>query len=79
MYDWLEDALDISYMMNSAGQMMGASVLVAFGGPNIYVDTHDMRVKLYWWGDRAEWGISRDACDALDEALVECFEAAKAS
>ena len=79
LYDWLEDALDIEYCMSSAGYMLGARVLVAFGGPSIYVDTRECEVKLYWWTDRASAWIDRETCQALDDVLEECFEVAKAS
>ena len=79
IYEWLDDALDITYTMDSLGEMRGASVMVTCGGPNIYVNTLHMRVELYWWGDKADYPILRDACEALDEALQESFEAVKAS
>lgn len=37
-YDWLEDVLDIEYIVGGDGEYRGARVLVAFGGPNIWVD-----------------------------------------
>lgn len=77
-FDWLDDALDITFTMGSDGEMRGARVAVTLGGPNIYVDTFRARVELFWWGDCADWGISNEACEALDEALRECFEMAKA-
>ena len=38
-FDYLQDALDIEYIVNGKGEYLGARVLVAFGGPNIWVNT----------------------------------------
>jgi len=51
--DYLSDALDIEYTVSSSGDFLGARVLVAFGGPNIWIDTRQSRVEGYWWGSKA--------------------------
>ena len=38
-WDYLNDALDIEYTVNGAKEYRGASILVAFGGPNITINT----------------------------------------
>lgn len=74
VYDWLNDALDIQYTINSDLSYYAGRVMVACGGPNIYVDTLYNAVRLFWWCDRAEYELSRMACDALDECLRELYE-----
>lgn len=74
MYDWLSDALDWDYTVTRSGDYKAARVLVACGGPNIYVDTLHEQVELYWWTDRAEWSLSRNAAIELDAALEELYE-----
>ena len=74
VYDWLDDALDIKYTVTADLDYSSGRVLVAYGGPNIYVDTAKERVELYWWSDRADYGISTIACNELDEALKELYE-----
>ena len=71
--DFLEDALDIEYRCNSRKEYRSAEVMVAWGGPNIYIDTADSYVKLYWGGENATFPLSYDARDALDEYLEEYF------
>jgi len=53
VYDYISDALDIEYIVNSKGEYMGARVLVAFGGPDIWVNTRTLTVEGHWWGDSA--------------------------
>ena len=66
--DWLEGALDINYIINSDMTFKAARVLVAFGGPNIWVDFHTNRVELNWWGESA-------SCEFIDEiGVLEMLE-----
>lgn len=48
-------------------------IMVACGGPNIYIDTKSAAVELYWWNDRASYPISRDAAAAVDEYFTELW------
>lgn len=74
LYDYIADAYDFEVTrggLSADSPIRGVRVCVAFGGPNIYIDTNECAVKLYWWSDRAEYAIARDACDALDELIEE--------
>ena len=70
-FDYLQDALDIEYIVNSKREYLGARVLVAFGGPNIWVNTRTGTVEGHWWGDSATASFT-DAI-GLDDALSELF------
>jgi hypothetical protein len=72
-FEWLEDVLDIEWVLNSSFEYRSARVLVAFGGPNIWVDFGAKRVELYWWGDEARAYFYHDAM-GIDEALEELYE-----
>lgn len=70
-YDYLQDALDIEYIVNGKGEYLGARVLVAFGGPNIWVNTRQGIVEGYWWGDKANSSFNDEI--GLDDALEELW------
>ena len=70
-FDYLQDALDIEYIVNSKGEYLGARVLVAFGGPNIWVNTRTGVVEGAWWSDRAEASFVDNI--GLDDALSELW------
>jgi len=61
-YDYLSDSLDIEYTISSNGEYLGARILVAFGGPNIWINTRSCKVEGYWWGDEA----TADYTDEMD-------------
>lgn len=70
-FDYLQDALDIEYIVNSKGEYLGARVLVAFGGPNIWIDTRRGMIDGYWWSDKASAQFTDNL--GLDDALSELW------
>ena len=50
--DWMCDIYDIRYLVDREKRYLGAEILVAGGGPTIWVDTWDKEVKGYWGSDR---------------------------
>ena len=71
-FDYLQDALDIEYIVNGKREYLGARVLVAFGGPNIWVDTRRGIVEGAWWGKHATAPFTDNI--GLDEALEELWK-----
>ena len=72
-FDWLQDVLDMEFTISSDGHFLGARVMVAAGGPNIWVDTRFNKIEAFWWGDSAsaEFVDSMDIHGACQE-LFEC-------
>ena len=53
---WLERCgYDIRYLVDREKRCMGAEILVAGGGPTIWVDTFKEQVTGWWGADRVEW------------------------
>jgi len=71
--DWLNDALDIQYIVNQKKEYLGARILVTFGGPNIWVDTQYNKVEGYWGTDTEVWSYEDNlGIDAICQDLFEC-------
>ena len=51
-HKWMEGTYDIRYLVDRDKRYLGAEIMVAGGGPTIWVDTWDNEVKGYWGGDR---------------------------
>jgi len=51
-HEWMERVYDIRYLVDREKRYLGAELLVAGGGPTIWVDLWDKEVKGYWGGDR---------------------------
>lgn len=71
LYDYFEDILDIEYRCDSRRELRSVQIMVACGGPNIYIDTASQKVELYWWGDSANWPLDSDTVAAVDEWAEE--------
>lgn len=71
MWDFLADVYDVEYRVGSDKEYRSVRVMVACGGPNIYIDTARALVQLYWWTEHAEYPLSYDARDAIDEWAEE--------
>lgn len=72
-FDYIKDALDITYIINSDKTYRGAEVLVGFGGPNIWIDTRSGTVEGRWWGDKASYPYFEDNI-GIDECLEELYQ-----
>ena len=73
-YDYFSDVFDIEYRIAADKKTLkSVKLCVTVGGPNIYVDTGDNRVKLYWWGEYAEAYIPYDVSDQITEAFEELY------
>ena len=49
---WMEGVYDIRYIVDREKRYYSAELLVAGGGPTIWVSLNEMEVQGYWGGDR---------------------------
>ena len=73
--DYFDDFLDVDYIVDSNKKYKACRVLVAFGGPNIYIDTWYEQVQLEWWSEKAIADIPEELCMVIDdffEVLYNC-------
>lgn len=71
--DYLKNALDFRYIVDSKKEYLGANILVAFGGPNIWINTLDKWVEGYWGGDKVKRHYYEDKI-GLDDYLEEYYQ-----
>ena len=71
--DWMEGTYDIRYLVNREKQYLGAEILVAGGGPTIWVDTFTKEVRGYWGTDRVQrYFIDNLGLDEYCEEMYGC-------
>jgi hypothetical protein len=51
-YDWMEKVYDIRYIVDREKRYYSAEMMVAGGGPTIWVSLNEMEVQGYWGGDK---------------------------
>ena len=60
--DWMEGVYDIRYIVDREKRYMAAELMVAGGGPTIWVNLYTKEVEGYWGSDR----ITEPFIDNLD-------------
>lgn len=73
LYDYFIDTYDIEYRIGSDRQLRNVCIMVACGGPNIYIDTATKNVELYWWTERANYPLLSNTVEAINEWAEELY------
>lgn len=73
LWDYFDDVFDIEYRIGSNKEYRSVRVMVACGGPNIYIDTASKNVGLYWWTESAHYPLDYDTVEEIDNYFEELF------
>lgn len=74
VYDFFDSNIcDIEYRIGSDKAFRSVCIMVACGGPNIYIDTATKRVELYWWTEHADYPLLSDTCEQINCYFEELF------
>lgn len=73
-WDYMQDVLDFTYELDSDRRVIGGSLLLSFGGPNIQLDLRSGRVHGHWGGNYAEAMVTnREQLDELIDHMSDLF------
>lgn len=72
--DWLNDVLDIQYLVNGDRTYRAARILIAFGGPTAWIDTRTGNLEAAWWSATECRALPDAFISGLDDALAELWE-----
>ena len=73
IYNYMEDILDIDFTVNRYKEYQSCSICVGWGGPNIYIETADSYVRLYWGSTQEQYPIRYETRDQIDEWAEEYY------
>ena len=74
-HKWMEDVYDIRYIVDREKRYYSAELLVAGGGPTIWVNLNTKEVEGYWGGDRVNVPFSDNL--GLDDYCEEMYASTK--
>lgn len=78
IYELLADSVyDMSYTVSleyNGLTLRGCEIMIACGGPNVYLNTNSGDVELYWSNEQGRYPMSGDVVEALDEFAREMLE-----
>ena len=69
--EWMEGTYDIRYLVDREKRYLGAEIMVAGGGPTIWVNTYTKEVEGYWGGDRVTKAFTDNL--GLDDYCEELY------
>lgn len=73
IWDYFEDCYDIEYTCDAQKEYKAVRIMIACGGPNIYVNTRSGDVELYWWTETARYPLAREVIEEIDGFFEEEF------
>lgn len=62
---------DINYILGQGGALLGVRMLVADGGPTIWVDTQINQVQGTWWSYELKFDLPPDVGEAINETIKD--------
>ena len=68
---FMEHVYDIRYVVDREKRYMGAELMVAGGGPTIWVNLYTKEVEGYWGTDRVQWAFQDNI--GLDDYCEEMY------
>ena len=72
--DYLEDVLDIQFIVGSDRNYLAARILTGFGGPNVWVNTLTGNLEVSWWSETVYRQLPNDFISGLDDELAELWD-----
>ena len=72
-YNYVTDVLDTEYRVDKQHRLRSVELCIALGGPNIYIDTADNCIKLFWGGETAEHWISTEISEEINEIYENLY------
>ena len=66
LWDYVADALDVEYTLNSSRELIGVRVYVTLGGPNCWIDTRNGEVVCAWGSDKESAWLASEVCEEIN-------------
>ena len=74
LYDYFaDDIYNINYILDSNRELEAVRIMVACGGPNIYINTWDKKVELFWWSESGEYYLDNEICEAINDVFTGIY------
>ena len=72
--EWMEDVYDIRYIVDGKKKYLGVMLMVAGGGPTIWVNTWTNEVEGSWGGDKCTHYFQDNlGLDDYNEEMYNCI------
>ena len=75
--DYFDDIYNLRHIVDDELDYRSVRVMVACGGPNVWVDTDSMAVELYWCSDHVSYALLSSTVTEIDDYFREVYEQAR--
>lgn len=66
------DFYNIDYIVGSDRETLkGVRLMVACGGPNVYINTWDNEIQLHWWSESGKAWLPHEVCEEINDIMQE--------
>ena len=66
LFDYIANALDVEYTLNSQRELIGVRVYVTLGGPTCWIDTRNGEVVCAWGTDKESVWLASEVCEEIN-------------
>mgnify|MGYP003115367851 CR=1 FL=1 len=68
------EAYSIRYIIDGSGEYLGARLMIAGGGPTVWVDTFEGEIQGFWGSDKCSFSIwDYEYIDEYWEEMYKCL------
>ncbi len=77
LWDYICNAefYNTDYVLDSNKELQAVRLMITCGAPNVYINTWDKRVELFWWSESGEAYLPAEICEWITDVIreLECF------
>ena len=73
LWDFFNDIYNINYIVDDKKEFVAVRIMIACGGPNIYINTLDKQVELFWWTESGKAYIPYELNDEINAIWEEYY------
>ena len=66
LFDYVAEALDVEYTLNSQRELIGVRLYVTLGGPTCWIDTRNGEVVCAWGTDKESVWLASEVCEEIN-------------
>ena len=72
--EYFDETYNEHFVIDRTGELHGVRLMVACGGPNVWVDTYNREVVSYWGSDTERYPLSSSTSEAINDWAREVFD-----
>lgn len=72
--DYFDETYNEHFVIDRSGELQGVRLMVACGGPSVWVDTYNEEVISHWGSDTERYPLLTSTAEAINDWASEVFD-----